>query len=151
MEKESIGKWISVLHRQFQVYLNRELRDYDINSSEYIFLVNLYENDGVSQEKLSANLFINKAATARAIARLEKFGFVQRTSDPLDGRAYVVTLTTKGLEMRHFIQSKLAYWTRTITTGLTEEEVDETVKKIKQMSTRALMETGQGESRESTH
>ncbi|OGX68355.1 MAG: MarR family transcriptional regulator [Paenibacillus sp. RIFOXYA1_FULL_44_5] len=142
---ESIGKWISVLHRQFQIYLNRELRNYDINSSEYIFLVNLYENDGVSQERLSSNLFINKAATARAIDRLEKLGYVERTRDPLDGRAYLVTLTAKGLEIRVFIKAKLAYWTRTITAGLTAEETDDMIRKIKQMSTNALMETSREE------
>ena len=145
MEKESIGKWISVLHRQFRIYLNRELRNYDINSSEYIFLANLYENDGVSQEKLSTNLFINKAATARAISRLENLGYVQRTPDPLDGRAYLVTLTAKGLEMRLFIKSKLAYWTQTITKGLTAAAVDDMIQKIKQMSTHALMETDREE------
>ena len=32
----SIGKWISVLHRQAQIYLNRELKPYGLNSSEYI-------------------------------------------------------------------------------------------------------------------
>ncbi|MDR6224359.1 MarR family winged helix-turn-helix transcriptional regulator [Desmospora profundinema] len=141
MKKESIGKWISVLHRQFQIYLNRELKDCDINSSEYIFLVNLYEKDGISQEQLSANLFINKAATARAISRLETLGYVQRTRDPLDGRAYLVTLTTKGIEMRDFIKTKLSYWTQTISTGLTTEEADDFIQKIKQMSMNALAET----------
>lgn len=145
VEKESIGKWISVLHRQSQIYLNRELRDNDINSSEYVFLVNLYEKDSVSQEKLSSNLFINKAATARAIGRLEKLGYVQRTRDPVDARAYLVTLTPKGLEIRDFIKTKLAYWTRTITAGLTTEETDDMVRKIKQMSAKALAETSREE------
>jgi DNA-binding MarR family transcriptional regulator len=142
---DSIGKWISVLHRQFQIYLNRELRNHDINSSEYIFLVNLYEKDSVSQEKLSSNLFVNKAATARAIGRLEELGYVHRTRDPIDSRAYLVTLTAKGLEMRSFIRTKLAYWTRTITAGLTADETDDMVRKIKQMSTNALTETNRDE------
>jgi DNA-binding MarR family transcriptional regulator len=142
---DSIGKWISVLHRQFQIYLNRELRNHDINSSEYIFLVNLYEKDSVSQEKLSSNLFVNKAATARAIGRLEKLGYVHRTRDPIDSRAYLVTLTAKGLEMRSFIRTKLAYWTRTITAGLTADETDDIIRKIKQMSTNALTETNRDE------
>lgn len=140
-EKESIAKWISVLHRQFQIYINRELKDHDIHSSEYIFLVNLYEKDSISQEKLSANLFINKAATARAIGRLEQLGYVQRTRDPLDNRAYLVTLTAKGMEMREFIKTKLTYWTQTTSAGLTPEEADEMIKKIKQMSANALAET----------
>jgi DNA-binding MarR family transcriptional regulator len=142
---DSIGKWISVLHRQFQIYLNRELRNHDINSSEYIFLVNLYEKDSVSQEKLSSNLFVNKAATARAIGRLEELGYVHRTRDPIDSRAYLVTLTAKGLEMRSFIRTKLAFWTRTISAGLTMEETDDMIRKIKQMSTNALTETHRDE------
>lgn len=140
-EKESIARWISVLHRQFQIYLNRELKDYDINSSEYVFLVNLYEQDSVSQEQLSSNLFVNKAATARAISRLEKLGYVHRTRDPLDSRAYLVTLTAKGLEMRQFIKAKLAYWTQTISAGLTPEETEGMIRTIKRMSESALAET----------
>lgn len=140
-ENESIAKWISVLHRQFQVYLNRELKDYDINSSEYIFLVNLYSEDSISQERLSSNLFINKAATARAISRLENLGYVQRTRDPSDSRAYLVTLTEKGLEMRNFIKAKLNYWTQTISTDLTPEEAEDLIQKIKKMSAYALAET----------
>jgi DNA-binding MarR family transcriptional regulator len=140
-QKESIAKWVSVLHRQFQIYLNRELKNYDINSSEYIFLVNLYEEDSVSQEQLSTNLFINKAATARAIGRLEKLGYVQRTRSPKDSRAYLVTLTAKGLEMRTFIKTKLAYWSRTISAGFTDEEKNDMTQMIKQMSSNALAET----------
>ncbi|MCF6411313.1 MarR family winged helix-turn-helix transcriptional regulator [Pseudalkalibacillus salsuginis] len=140
-ENESIARWISILHRQFQIYLNKELKDYDINSSEYIFLVNLYERDGISQEQLSANLFINKAATTRAISRLEKLGYLHRTRDPMDSRAYLVTLTVKGLEMRDFIKTKLSYWTQIISTGLTTEEADDFKQKIKQMSMNALAVT----------
>jgi DNA-binding MarR family transcriptional regulator len=54
-------------------------------------------------------LFINKSATARAIGRLEKLGYVKRTRSPLDSRAYLVTLTEKGLEMQGFIKEKLMY------------------------------------------
>ncbi|MXQ53291.1 MarR family winged helix-turn-helix transcriptional regulator [Shimazuella alba] len=110
MEKESIVRWISVATSSIsKIYQNRELKDYNINSSEYILLVNLYEKDGISQERLSANLFINKAAAACAIGRLEKLGYVKRSRDPNDSRAYLVTLTAKGFEMRNFIKTKLNY------------------------------------------
>jgi DNA-binding MarR family transcriptional regulator len=141
MKRESVAKWIAVLHRQFQIYINRELKDYDINSSEYIFLVNLYEKDGVSQEQLSTNLYINKAATTRAIRRLENLGYVERIRDPYDNRAYLVKLTTKGLKMREFIKNKLDYWTKIISSSLTAEEAADLVQKIKRMSIHALAET----------
>lgn len=138
---DSIARWISVLHRQFQIFLNRELKDYGIHSSEYIFLINLDKEEGVSQEKLSASLFIDKAATARAIARLEKSGLVRKARDLSDGRINLVTLTDKGLEMRGFIQSKLAHWRQTISEGLSEEEVDYMITRLKRMSQNALIET----------
>ncbi len=144
-ERESIARWLSVLHRQFQIYLNRELRDYDIQSSEYIFLVNLYEKDGVSQEQLSANLFIDKAATARAIKRLEKLGYVKRTRNPSDSRAYIVTLTARGKQMRDFIKSKLVHWNNLLTGELTDEEHSDLLNKVKRMSSHALRETKGGE------
>ncbi|GAA0358928.1 MarR family winged helix-turn-helix transcriptional regulator [Bacillus horti] len=139
--RESIAKWISVLHRQFQVYLNRELKEYDIQSSEYIFLVNLYERDGVSQEKLSESLYIDKAATARAIQRLEKLEYVSRRRDEKDKRAYVVTLTEKGRDVQNVIKEKLGYWTKTLTCELTDAEHQEMLKNIKRMSLNALNET----------
>ncbi|CAG5082829.1 Transcriptional regulator, TrmB [Thermobacillus xylanilyticus] len=136
--KESIGKWISVLHRQFQMYLNRELKPYGIRSSEYIYLVNLDEEDGVSQETLSRNLYINKAATARAISRLEKLGLVRRARDQNDARAYAVTLTPEGLKIRDVIQEKLRKWTRALEEGLTEDEYAFMMRTIKRMSANAL-------------
>jgi|HigsolmetaAR203D_1030402.scaffolds.fasta_scaffold00985_12 DNA-binding MarR family transcriptional regulator len=136
--RESAAKWISVLHRQFQMYLNRELKPYGIRSSEYIFLVNLYEQDGVSQETLSRNLYINKAATARAIARLEKLGLVRRTRDAADARAYAVTLTPEGMKLKGVIQELLRRWRETLEAGLTEEESAFMLRTIKRMSANAL-------------
>ncbi|MFC4600844.1 MarR family winged helix-turn-helix transcriptional regulator [Cohnella hongkongensis] len=140
-ERESVARWVSVLHRQFQIYLNRELRDCDIQSSEYIFLVNLYDKDGISQERLSSNLFIDKAATARALQRLEKLGYVKRARDPADSRAYVVTLTERGREIRDFIKSKLRYWTDLLTGEFTDEEHSDLLNKLKRMSVLAIGET----------
>jgi DNA-binding MarR family transcriptional regulator len=136
--RESVAKWISVLHRQFQMYLNRELKPYGIRSSEYIYLVNLYERDGVSQEALSQSLYINKAATARAIGRLEKLGLVKRTRDEADARAYAVTLTPEGLRLKDVIQGKLRRWRETLEEGLTEEECEFMLRTIKRMSANAL-------------
>ena len=136
--RESVAKWISVLHRQFQMYLNRELKPYGIRSSEYIYLVNLYDRDGVSQETLSRSLYINKAATARAIGRLEKLGLVRRTRDAADARAYVVTLTPEGLKLKDVIQEKLRRWRETLEEGLTEEECEFMLRTIKRMSANAL-------------
>lgn len=139
--KESIARLISILHRQFQVYLNRELKDYDFHSSDFVFLVNLYGDRGVSQEALSSHLFIDKAATARAIHKLERLGYVQRTRDPDDKRVNLVQLTTKGVQMRDEIKDKLMYWNDRLTSELNDDERTMMITLIKRMTQIALMET----------
>ena len=79
-------------------------------------------------------------------ARLEQLGYVNRKRDPNDSRSNLVTLTSKGMEMKKFIKSKLTYWTQTISEGLTDEETEEMVKKIKHMSRNALIETNRNDS-----
>lgn len=64
---EDMRIYISVLYRQFQIYINNNTKDLQISASEYIFLMEMYKNDNMSQEQLSKNLIIDKSATARAI------------------------------------------------------------------------------------
>ena len=64
---KEMRKCISVLYRQFQAYINNNTKDLGIGASEYIFLIEMYENNNMSQEELSRSLIVDKAATARAI------------------------------------------------------------------------------------
>lgn len=45
---ERIGKLISILHRKGQIYLNKELKKYDVVASEVPILLALYKKDGMT-------------------------------------------------------------------------------------------------------
>lgn len=47
---EDMRIYISVLYRQFQIYINNNTKDLQISASEYIFLMEMYKNDNMSQE-----------------------------------------------------------------------------------------------------
>jgi MarR family transcriptional regulator, organic hydroperoxide resistance regulator len=121
MEEKSIGRLISILYRQSQTYINHVLKSIDISSSEDIFLMALYSNEGINQEKLSFLLHIDKAATARALKSLEEKGLVLRINDEKDKRAYHVFTTEKGKACREVIYSARKGWTKLITDGMDEE------------------------------
>lgn len=143
--KESVTRWISVLHRQFQIYLNRELKNYDFHSSDFVFLVSLSHDQGVSQEELSSHLYIDKAATARAIQKLERLGYVQRMRCAADKRKNLVQLTDKGARTRDEIKGKLMYWNNRLTSELSDEERTLMLGLIKRMSQIALIETNRAD------
>ncbi len=146
-EDRSIGKWISIIHRQSQIYLNNELRQYDINSSEYIYLVNLASNEGVNQKYLSDMLCVDEALTTRVIRNLEKKNYVVRERDSDDRRAYNVRLTEKGKEIQPIIVDKLKDWTVVLSTGMNKEQVDYIIDNLISMANNAII-TNRGDKNE---
>ncbi|MFZ5944492.1 MAG: MarR family winged helix-turn-helix transcriptional regulator [Bacillota bacterium] len=121
-ENKSIGRWISVLHRLGQIYLDRELQPFNLSSGQIIFLLALFKEDGVSQEKLATFLCIDKGTTARAIAKLEEAGFVNRQNCPLDKRINKIFLTEKSLEIKPKLLKIINIWTTQLTKDFSEEE-----------------------------
>ena len=141
-EIKSIGKWISILHRQSQIYINRELKPYGLNSSEYIYLVNLAsENEGVNQKYLSNLIIIDDALTTRAMKSLENKGYITREKSRDDKRSYHIKLTQKGVEIQPIILDKLINWTDIISEGMKDEEKDCIIQKLMVMSNNALKVT----------
>ncbi len=135
---ENLGKWISVLYRQFQVYINSELKTLNLNSSQYIFLLKLYKEDGVSQEELARQLFIDKGAAARAIKQLEENGYVTRKINAEDKRAYEIYLTVKAHDIEVDLKAILAKWNSIISAGRSEEEIGILINALQNMSANAL-------------
>ena len=103
--QSSIGRPISILYRYGQSYTSKKLEAYNIGSGQYIFLLALYRNDGISQEELSAYLKIDKATTAKAVKKLIEAGYIRRDIDSSDKRAYKVFLTAKARDVIPVIQA----------------------------------------------
>jgi len=131
---QPVGKWISILYRQFQIYINNKLEDFNISASEYLFLLALYKQDGISQEKLSASLYINKAATARALKALEEKGYIERRKNQLDKRINEVYVTGKGLSVKTVLYSAIDQWNNHMTEGIEKKTVMLVTNTLKDMS-----------------
>lgn len=134
VEPQRMGRWISVLYRQFQSFINHALKDIDISSSEYIFLITLYYREGVSQETLSSHLYIDKAATARAINLLESKGYVIRKKDEVDRRKNRIYVTEKGLSVKENLNKALNDWNEIITEGLDSKTIEQLNYNLREMS-----------------
>lgn len=115
---EDMRIYISVLYRQFQIYINNNTKDLQISASEYIFLMEMYKNDNMSQEQLSKNLIIDKSATARAIKSLEEKEYIIRKKDDNDKRTNRIKLTKKGIEIKDRLSNLLEEWNNEITSDI---------------------------------
>ena len=93
----SLDRWISIIHRYGQSYLEKQCDDLDIGYGQLAFIRALSRRDGLSQEELSEVLSIDKTTTARAIKTLVELGYVSRSPDSTDGRIYHLSLTAKAI------------------------------------------------------
>lgn len=130
----AIGRWVSLLYRHGQCYLDRELGPFNIGSGQFMFLAALLREDGIRQESLSNILDIDKGTTAKALKKLEEQGYITRLRDPCDKRANKVYVTGKALEIKPLLIQIAINWTNALTTGFSPDEKDKTFELLKRMS-----------------
>jgi len=58
-----LGRWILLINRYTQIYLSKELKPYEMGPGQGMPLVELFTNEGKSQDELSALIKIDKATT----------------------------------------------------------------------------------------
>lgn len=99
------NRYITKISREAQRYARLSLEDTDLGTSENECLHYVRKNSGISQEKLSSLLNIDKAAVARMVASLEKKGYIYRIQDENDRRAKKLFVTDKAIQFKNKTES----------------------------------------------
>ena len=120
---EYLGKYISLIHRQANVFFTKEFSKFGFGSGQYMFMIHLYKNDGISQEALSELVNIDKGTTAKAIKKLEELDFITRSKDSNDKRVNRIYLTSKALDIKSDFFSVLTKGENILTNELSSEEI----------------------------
>ncbi|PLS26587.1 TrmB family transcriptional regulator [Bifidobacterium anseris] len=134
---ELIGPSVVVLMRQLNVFLGRHIREANMTASELMYLAPLYEEDGLTQERLSAVLAVNKAATARIVRKLESKNLVLRRTQMDDRRSKRIWLTPQAKALEPTIRGLRDEWDAYVTQGMTDEEVSFLERRLAHMAERA--------------
>ena len=131
------GTYISVLMRQLTLFFGHELSDVEITASELMYLSQLYNRDGLTQEEMAAVITVDKAATTRTIQGMEKKGLVRREAHEENYRAKRVYLTDKAKNAEPRIRELQKKWVDFITQDMTQKEAEVFAAQLKKMSQRA--------------
>jgi DNA-binding MarR family transcriptional regulator len=132
-ERITIAKYISILYRSGNSYISKKLTDYNIGAGQFPYLIHLHNNEGITQEKISCNLCIDKGTTAKSLKKLEEEGYIYRKVDENDKRAHRVYLSDKAKEIMSDIYLILDQWDNIITADLNEEEKRIALKILQRM------------------
>jgi DNA-binding MarR family transcriptional regulator len=136
---QHIGKYIGEIHRASCMYFSKKFSKFGIGAGQYLFLLNLYKSDGISQEELTEKVRLDKATTARAIKKLEDEGYVKRIKKESDRRAYKLELTEKADEIKAEVYSIMDEWETKIRNCFTDEESQELMNLLGKLSRSSLI------------
>lgn len=115
-------RYLARLRRRALQVLDEILAAHGIGHGTYKYLYALYLEDCVSQQRLADLVGDDKAATARALARLEAVGLVERQADPCDRRMLRVSLTAEGEKLQPTVEQAISSAIDAMTIGLSQAE-----------------------------
>ncbi|CEN76403.1 MarR family transcriptional regulator [[Clostridium] sordellii] len=98
----------SLLRKNYANFVNKSLSNSDITLSEFAYLKEVVNCDGIAQDELIRNLSIDKAAATRIAQSLEKKEIIKRVRNENNKRFFNVFLTDEGHEYADFIKQTLS-------------------------------------------
>lgn len=109
--------WMHLLriHQQVQKEEIAHLAKHNLTLPQFDVLVQLYQEQDITQQTLADRLFVTKGNVCGLMDRMVEQGLVERGSDPEDRRAYKLQLTPKG---RALIETVLPAHRRLLTSKL---------------------------------
>lgn len=119
-----ISKWLAISSRNGQIFFAKKFEGLGFGSGQYMFIIGIYENPGLTQDQLAEVISINKGTVANVLKTLEKDGFVERRQNVKDKRIHNLYLTEKGIHSYVLIKKAVEEWNDLLLRDIPKDEVE---------------------------
>lgn len=121
--KVSIGRLVAAAHKKAYQYAGTKLKDCDIEVGQFFFLRYIMKNEGISQEEVAQNMYLDKATVSKGVNLLVNKGYIQKKANPKDKREYRLFVTKKASNMEEMIDGFHREINEYLVKDLNEEEI----------------------------
>ncbi|WP_284777806.1 MarR family transcriptional regulator [Agrobacterium sp. lyk4-40-TYG-31] len=87
------------LAKTFSKALNKRAAALGFSPGQFPVLLELWNEDGLTQRQLLDRVEVEQATLANTLARMERDGLIERKQHPRDRRAQIIELTERGREL----------------------------------------------------
>lgn len=116
---------ISILYRCGQKYYDKKLSEHKIGASQLLFLILIYENEGISMQNLAIKGCFDKGTITKSIQKLEEQGFVNSVASEEDKRVRCLYTTAKAKAIITDIYMIRRGWWERLTCDMSIEEEEQ--------------------------
>lgn len=113
---------VGMIARALDSISNIEFKEIHLTKGQYLYLVRIYENPGIIQEKLAEMLKVDRTTVARAVQKLEIQGFIERKDDASNKKLNRLHTTEQGDQVYAFLKREADHTDRVALDGFSEEE-----------------------------
>lgn len=122
--KDSLGRLVSATAARAQQILARLLEAHDLSPQQWIVLGVLWRREKVSVGELARYMRSEKPAVSRLVDRMEKAGWVDKTTSQTDARSVLVSASAQGHEKSH-LQYLYTEVNAALLKGFSDEETEQ--------------------------
>ncbi|MBQ8208910.1 MAG: MarR family transcriptional regulator [Clostridia bacterium] len=133
----SISRCINILSRASGMFRAANVKNEELKPCLQSYILTLTRTPGLSQEQIARRLCVDKSSVARALASLEKMGYVERRRHETDRRITLVYPSEKAVDAREGIRSAYRAWNEYINEAFSEEEAKQFIELLEKAAERA--------------
>ena len=99
-----------------------EFKEIDLARGQYLYLVRIYENPGMIQDKIANILKVDRSTAAKSIKKLIENNLVIKTKEEDNKKEWKLYCSEKGEKIYEFLKREEEHTVTIATQGLTENE-----------------------------
>lgn len=128
---ESLGYVLNLCARLMKRDLERQLKEYDITTSQWAALKLLSQESNLTQAEMAEKLNSDRATVGSVLDKLIRKNYVTKTLREDDRRSYRVEILPAACELVESISAKAKETNRAATEGLSKNEVEILINSLK--------------------
>lgn len=130
--EDELFKWLSILGRLGNLYVDQHLRDEPVKSSHHPLLFCICRRPGITQEELGRMVYLHPSNITRGLECLEREGYISRECLEEDRRTRRIYPTEKGRESYERMGRLVKRWGGLLTSGMSAAEADTFIRLLRQ-------------------
>jgi DNA-binding MarR family transcriptional regulator len=133
--EEALGFWVARVYMQSRAQMYRRFKRHgvELTPEQWMVLVRLWQNEGVTQSALAERTFRDLPTMSRILGSMEKAGLIERRRDESDGRARLVYLSDRGRSLRRALVGEARSMVDALLAGIPAADVATTRRTLKRV------------------